>query len=223
MNIPGNTPVGYTLLKPETCTSGVSSYSSPIQGNSTLVQSTDWTSGTWLNTPPSVKYANGSMIVDCSEGSDFWRGGECGFTKDSGHALLTDLAPESSRSVSFRADFHERYDQAGVLVRVNSEVWVKAGIEIVDGLPHAAVVATRNRSDWSLWPVPAWADRLITVRATRADESITIHIRVDEEPWQMIRQAPLDAGVITLAGPMCCSPQRGGLRVTFSHSGPDSP
>lgn len=175
-----------------------------------------WSAGTWLNTPPEIQEDGGRLLVTTAMGSDFWRTTSYGFTRDSGHALLTPLPGDTAVEVGFVADFDELYDQAGALVRVDPRTWLKAGIELADGAPHVGAVATQGKSDWSLAPVPEWAGREVTVRISRSGDALTVRARVDHEPWRTIRLAPLDPGARALAGPFCCSPERAGLRVRFT-------
>src|SRR5690606_41566187 len=44
-------------------------------------------------------------------------------------------------------------------------------------------------SDWSVAPVPGWAGRLVTVRASRAGDAVTVRARVDDEPFRLVRVA----------------------------------
>ncbi len=71
-------------------------------------------------------------------------------------------------------------------------------------------------SDWSLAPVPDWRGRLVTIRASRSGDALTIRARVDDEPWRLVRVAPLDPDAAVTAGPMCCAPTREGLTVHFT-------
>ncbi len=176
----------------------------------------DWREGRWLNPPPATSFAGGQMIVESVPGSDFWRQTAYGFTRDSGHALLVSYPLDTSLEVTFRCDFDQLYDQAGILIRIDEATWIKAGVEVTDGEPHVAVVATREVSDWSLAPVPSWKGQLVTIRASRSGDAITIRARSADSPWQTIRLAPLASDALVTAGPMCCSPERGGLLVTFT-------
>ena len=176
----------------------------------------DWNDGSWLNPPPASSITDGQMIVESAEGSDFWRQTAYEFSRDSGHALLIPFPLNSAIEVTFRADFDHLYDQAGILIRVDEETWIKAGVEVTDDEPHVAAVATREFSDWSLAPVPSWRGRLVTVRASRAGDAVTIRARSSDAPWQTIRLTPLATDAVATAGPMCCSPERGGLHVTFT-------
>jgi len=197
-------------------------YRRTSENHMSTMTSIGWNDGSWLNPPQTLAFDEDAMIVESVAGSDFWRGTAYGFVRDTGHALLVPFLPNSALEVSFRADFEHLYDQAGMLIRVDEETWIKAGIEMTDGYPHVAVVATRGLSDWSLAPVPDWQGRLVTVRASRAGDAITLRARTPDSSWRTIRLTPLAGDAVVTAGPMCCSPERGGLRVTFTRfdSGP---
>ncbi|MFF4656438.1 DUF1349 domain-containing protein [Streptomyces sp. NPDC001381] len=174
-----------------------------------------WSEGTWLNAPPACHEDGQDLVVTTAGGSDFWRHTAYGFVRDDGHALLTDLPDTSAVEVTFTADFLTRYDQAGLMVRADDQLWVKAGAELTDGVVHVGAVVTRTVSDWSLSPVPEWSDRPVTVRASRFADALTIRARCADGPWRLLRVAPWSAGITSAAGPYCCSPGRSGLLVRF--------
>jgi hypothetical protein len=174
---------------------------------------TDW-AGTWLN-PPVRTWAEGpDLLVEAREGSDFWRVTSYGFVHDDGHALLRPLPDGSAVEVTFTLDYDRQFDQAGVLVRGDEEHWVKAGVEVSDGVPQVGAVVTLGRSDWSVAPVRQWHGRDVTVRVSRAGDALTVRARADGDSWQLVRVAPLPPGDL-LAGPFCCAPTRAGLVVRF--------
>ncbi len=175
----------------------------------------EWDEGEWLNEPGHRVGSGGRLVMRAEEGSDFWRRTSYGFTRDSGHALLWPLAPGRAIQVTFVADLTRLYDQAGLLVRVSDETWIKAGLEYTDGAVHVSTVVTRSVSDWSAAPVPGWAGREVTVRVSRAGDAITVRARTHGGPWVMSRLAPLDPAAPALAGPYCCSPERAGFEATF--------
>jgi uncharacterized protein len=179
-------------------------------------QAVDWAQASWLNPPLSTTTDGGDLVVVTRDRTDFWRTTSYGFVHDDGHALLTDFPNESAVEVTFIADFDELYDQAGVMVRVDERNWIKAGIEMSDGLPHLGAVVTHEVSDWSLAPVPEWAGRRVTVRISRAGDAVTVRARCDDLPWRLIRLAPLGPESVATAGPFCCSPLREGLEVRFT-------
>jgi regulation of enolase protein 1 (concanavalin A-like superfamily) len=176
----------------------------------------EWSDATWLNPPLHTEPDGGALVVTTRRESDFWRATSYGFVRDDGHALLTGFPSGCAVEVEFAARFEELYDQAGLMVRVDAQTWIKAGIEISDGLPQLGAVVTHGRSDWSVAPVPEWSGRRVTVRASRAGDAVTIRARCEDEPWQMVRLAPLDPDATAAAGPFCCSPRREGLSVRFT-------
>ncbi|MFD4949277.1 DUF1349 domain-containing protein [Streptomyces sp. NPDC058239] len=176
----------------------------------------DWDDATWLNPPLDAVSDSAGLLVTTRNHSDFWRTTSYGFVRDNGHALLTALPDAGAIEVTFVADFDTLYDQAGLMVRVDEQTWIKAGVEMTDGVPHLGAVVTRGHSDWSLAPVPDWNGRHITVRASRDGDAVTIRARRDSDPWRMVRLAPLSIEAAASAGPFCCSPQREGLKVRFT-------
>ncbi|MFT7712188.1 DUF1349 domain-containing protein [Clavibacter tessellarius] len=175
-----------------------------------------WTSGSWTTAPAHVEVADDGMRVTAVEGSDAWRTTSYGFVHDTEHALLAPLDQDTAVEVAFRLDFSAQFDQAGVFVKVDDSTWTKAGVERSDGQDGLGAVVTRGMSDWSLAPVPDWHGRLVTIRASRSGDALTVRARVDDEPWRLVRVSPLDPDAAVTAGPMCCAPTRAGFTVLFT-------
>jgi uncharacterized protein len=175
-----------------------------------------WDEGAWLNAPPAVERAGDDLLVTAKNGSDLWRTTSYGFVHDDGHALLVPLPAGRAVEVDFVVDYAEQFDQAGVLVHLDARNWIKSGVEFCDGAPQLGAVVTREVSDWSTAPVPRWAGRSVTIRASRAGDAITVRARSGKEPWQLVRLAPLDPDAPVSAGPYCCAPSRSGLTVRFT-------
>ncbi|MEH3089619.1 MAG: DUF1349 domain-containing protein [Microbacterium arborescens] len=176
----------------------------------------DWSTGTWTNEPERVERDGADLLVTAREGSDAWRVTSYGFVHDDEHALLAPMASGTAVEVAFRLDFAAQFDQAGVFLRVDDETWIKAGVERSDGAESLGAVVTHGSSDWSLAPVDGWSGRVVTVRASRSGDAVTIRARVDGEPWRLVRVAPLDPAASVSAGPFCCAPTRSGLTVRFT-------
>ncbi|WP_150307436.1 DUF1349 domain-containing protein [Planctomonas psychrotolerans] len=175
-----------------------------------------WAAGQWTNDPADVRETPDGLRVTAREGSDAWRITSYGFVHDSEHALLAAFEQESAMEVRFRLDFAGQFDQAGIFVRVDEENWIKAGVELSDGMESLGAVVTRGSSDWSLSPVPDWAGEWVTIRASRSGNALTVRARVDAEPWRLVRVAPLAADAAVQAGLFCCAPTRDGFTVLFS-------
>lgn len=180
------------------------------------VDDISWSSGTWTNAPVEALTAGDGLRVTAVEGSDAWRLTSYGFVHDSEHALLAPFPNGTAIEVTFRLDFTDQFDQAGIFVSVDEETWIKAGVERSDGENSLGAVVTRVFSDWSLSPVPDWHGKLVTIRASRSGNALTVRARVDGGDWRLVRVAPLDEEATVTAGPMCCAPSRSGLQVQFT-------
>ena len=174
-----------------------------------------WGPAGWLNPPPAVRRDGDDLIVTAACGSDFWRTTSYGFVHDSGHALLAEFPDATAVEVSFVADFSEQFDQAGLLVRSSAGHWVKAGVELSDGVPQLGAVVTRDVSDWSVSPVPDWRGAVVTVRASRSGDALVVRARTGDDPWRLVRVAPLPPAPLRV-GLYCCAPTRPGLLVRFT-------
>ena len=52
--------------------------------------------------------------------------------------------------VKVTGDYKARFDQAGLMLRIDHENYIKAGIEFVDGKFNLSTVVTHKTSDWSV-------------------------------------------------------------------------
>jgi len=174
-----------------------------------------WRHRDWLNPPPQVSRDQDDLLVTAAQGSDLWRTTSYGFIHDTGHALLTDFPDGTAAEVRFIADFSAQFDQAGLLIRADAEQWIKAGVELADGVLQLGAVVTRGVSDWSVAPVPEWSGHAVVVRASRTGDALTLRARSGDETWRLVRVAPLPPGPLRV-GLLCCAPTRSGLVVRFT-------
>ncbi|MCA5923822.1 DUF1349 domain-containing protein [Curtobacterium oceanosedimentum] len=179
--------------------------------------------GSWTHEPQAAGFDGDVFRVTAVEGSDAWRTTSYGFVHDSEHALLRPTDGPFSVEVSFVLDYAEQFDQAGVFLRVDERNWVKAGVEFSDGSPQLGAVVTRDVSDWSVAPVPEWAGRVVTVRASRDGDAVTVRAWADGEEPRLVRVAYLDPEAVVSAGLLCAGPTRAGLTVSFTGFRVDRP
>jgi regulation of enolase protein 1 (concanavalin A-like superfamily) len=174
-----------------------------------------WKSGNWINHPASSEIVGENFHVRTLPESDFWRNTSYGFIHDSGHALLVDFPDQSAMEVTFLLDFSGQFDQAGIIIHSDSEHWIKSGVETVDGIPQVGAVVTAKNSDWSLAPVPQWAGKEVTIRASRSGNAVTFRGRCDGED-RLIRVAPINPDLPWKAGLHCANPMSNVLEVVFT-------
>lgn len=173
------------------------------------------TDGVWLNEPERWTAEADSLKIITDKGTDFWRETHYGFNRDSGHFLGFPTGGAFTASLRVQGDFQALYDQAGIMVRVDAEHWVKAGIELSDGRAMLASVLTNEQSDWATASYEHDAGDF-WVRATVANGVLRLQVSADGKYWPLMRLAPFPAASSYLVGPMACTPERAGLEVVFS-------
>jgi regulation of enolase protein 1 (concanavalin A-like superfamily) len=182
-------------------------------------QCVEWAAGRWTREPAASRQDGADLVVRAIEGSDYWRTTHYGFIHDDGHGLLAEWPADAAVEVTFDASaLTALYDQAGILLWVGDEQWVKAGLEVSDGVLHLGAVVTNGVSDWSMAPVPDWEGQRVTIRASRSGElgdDITLRAHTASSGWRTLRVAPFPAAAAS-AGPMVCAPMRGDLEVRFT-------
>ena len=80
--------------------------------------------------------------------SDYWRISHYGFTVDDAPFYYATYGGEFEVKVKITGDYKQRFDQAGLMLRINHENYIKAGIEFVDGKYNLSAVVTHKTSDW---------------------------------------------------------------------------
>ena len=125
---------------------------------------------------------------------------------------------EPATFVRFRA-VHQ-YDQAGLIVRLSPECWLKTSIEYEpDGANRlGAVVTNGGWSDWSTQDVPKTLSAVgLRVRREDSDYVVDYTEHADGRAWSQIRVAHLtdDDGGIVECGLYACSPKGEGFVAEF--------
>ena len=171
--------------------------------------------GTWLNPPATWRIEADTLTVVTDHGSDFWRETHYGFTRDTGHFLGVATDGDFSAELRVRAGYSELYDQAGIMVRLDEARWLKAGIELSDGQAMLGSVLTVGQSDWATG-AHGGDPTDIRLRLTVASGVLRLQASPDGQRWPLLRLAPFPIAASYRVGPMCCTPERSGLEVTFS-------
>src|SRR5690606_34643467 len=144
--------------------------------------------------------------------TDFWNNTFYGFRHDNGHFLASEATGDFSAEATFSARFEQLYDQAGVMLRVDGDNWLKCGVEFTDGKLFFSVVVTRDdHSDWSVTPVAGEPTLPVTLRLTRHGQALRVQVRGTDGDWHLVRLCHLCMPLTVEVGPMACSPTRQGL------------
>jgi len=172
---------------------------------------------TWLNPPSQWRSDGGDLIVVTDDRTDFWRKTEYGFIRDDGHFAHRTAEGDFSMEVTFVGKYRTLYDQAGLMLRLDGDRWIKTGVEFVDETMHFSTVVTDDTSDWSLVPLSgAPGDAAVRARLVRKGTTVSTAFQRSDGRWQTTRVAGFPAERACEVGVMCCSPQRAGFEVRFS-------
>ena len=170
---------------------------------------------TWLNKPSDWHLEAGVLRVTTDAETDFWRETHYGFTRDSGHFFGWVTQGDFTAELRVRARYEALYDQAGIMVRIDEAHWMKAGVEMSDGMVLLSSVLTAGKSDWAMGIYPDDPTDF-RIRATVAEGVLRLQISADGITWHLARLSPFPSAEAYSVGPMCCTPERSGLKVVFS-------
>jgi hypothetical protein len=176
----------------------------------------------WYNEPPFWRLDGQVLTVTSDAKTDFWRKTTDGAVYDNGHFYYQPVSGDFIAQVKFGGAYADQYDQAGLMVRLDEATWIKCGVELENGMQHAAVVVTHDYSDYSLEPLPQ-KPLSVWMQMVRSGGRFEIFFSLDGQAYRMIRQAYLtDAEELTI-GVMTASPMGNGFTTVFEGFGVRSP
>lgn len=169
----------------------------------------------WFNEPEKWNIKDNELTMFVTPQSDYWRISHYGFTVDDAPYLYTVRGGEFEVKVKVAGDYTARFDQAGLMLRINEENYIKAGIEYVDGKYNLSTVVTHHTSDWSVItldkPVP-----YVWIKAVRRLDAVEIFYSFDDKEYVMMRNAWLQDNTPVMVGMMAACPDGKGFEVRFS-------
>lgn len=170
----------------------------------------------WFNEPEEWEIKDNSLSMFVTPQSDYWRISHYGFTVDDAPFYYTIYGGEFEVKVKVTGDYKQRFDQAGLMLRIDHENYIKTGIEFVDGKFNISTVVTHKTSDWSVIaldkPVP-----YIWIKAVRRLDAVEIFYSLDDKEYTMMRTAWLQDNIPVMVGLMAASPDGKGFKATFEH------
>lgn len=168
----------------------------------------------WFNEPESWEIKDNTLTMDVTPQSDYWRISHYGFTVDDAPFLYTLRGGEFEAKVKITGDYVARFDQAGLMLRIDKENYIKAGIEYVDGKYNLSAVVTHHTSDWSVIkldkPVP-----FVWIKAVRRLDAVEIFYSFDDKEYTMMRNCWLQDNTPVMVGVMAACPDGNGFKARF--------
>jgi uncharacterized protein len=170
--------------------------------------------GSWSIEPAAWTLDGGVLIATSRPRTDFWRTTHYGFIRHTGHRYGRPVPGDFTAIARFTGDYREQYDQAGLMLSGDERNWIKAGVELVDGVAWLSAVVTREMSDWSL-AVSLDPAEPVWLRMRRRGDAVSVEHSPDGASWRLVRMASLPPGADDDAGPMLACPEADAFTARF--------
>ncbi len=169
---------------------------------------------TWMNPPRRWRREGSALICTADPKTDFWRKTFYGYITDNGHFYYREVKGNFTTAVKITGQYHDLYDQAGLMVRVDANNWMKCGVEFVDGHQNVSVVMTRDFSDWSTARLADGTDAL-WMKVVRKGPALDIFHSLNGKDYVESRVGYLGTGDPVMVGLMCAAPEGKGFEARF--------
>ena len=173
----------------------------------------------WHHEPSEWKVENNHLKLITDAETDFWQRTNYGFRADNGHLLYAEIKGDFVMETKVSCRHKHQYDQAGLMVHVSEDCWVKTSVEYEPDEPNklGAVVTNHGYSDWSTQDVPdTLTEYRLKITRTGSDYKIE-HYDEQTGEWVQLRVFHLFDEPMVKAGVYACSPKGGGFEVAFEY------
>jgi len=168
----------------------------------------------WLNPPAEVNFSAGTVTVKSKPRTDFWRKTFYGYVTDNGHLFSVPVFGDFLFQARVNGKYAALYDQAGLMVRLDEQHWMKCGTELFENKRWASVVFTHDFSDWSTMEDLSQSEAVYW-RVARKKDSIEAQCSKDGQNFLTIRQGYFPPFAEVQVGIMCAAPEGGGFEASF--------
>lgn len=170
----------------------------------------------WFNEPAAWSINGNTLMMEVTPHCDFWRISHYGFCVDDAPYYFADYGGEFEAKVKVTGDYKVRFDQAGLMLRIDHENYIKCGIEFVDGKYNLSCVVTHHTSDWSVITLDKPVE-YIWLKAVRRIDAVEIFFSFDDKEYTLMRIAWLQDNTPVKVGLMAASPDGEGFNAKFEN------
>ncbi|MCF0220461.1 MAG: DUF1349 domain-containing protein [Muribaculaceae bacterium] len=170
----------------------------------------------WFNEPANWSINGKTLKMTVTPHTDYWRISHYGFTVDDAPFLYAQYGGEFEAKVKVSGDYKVRFDQAGMMLRIDAENYIKCGIEYVDGKYNLSTVVTHKTSDWSVIELDKPVE-FVWIKAVRRLDAIEIFYSFDDKNYTMMRNAWMQDNTPIMVGVMAASPDGEGFEAKFEN------
>lgn len=161
----------------------------------------------WLNEPTRYTLGAGLEIYTDPQ-TDFWQTTHYGFQRDDGHCLLTRVSEDFSLLTRVEFQPCQRYDQCGLMVRIDPMNWIKVSTEYENQNTSrlGSVVTNLGYSDWATQDIASIYHEMWYRISKRGNDFLLEH-SYDGLMWHQLRITHLHKPAEVYAiGVYACSP-----------------
>ena len=159
----------------------------------------------WFNEPEKWEIKDNALTMFVTPQCDYWRISHYGFTVDDAPFYYATYGGEFEVKVKITGDYKSRFDQMGLMLRIDHENYIKAGVEFVDGKFNLSTVVTHKTSDWSVITLDKTPD-FVWIKAVRRLDAVEIFYSYDDKTYTMMRNAHLQDNTPVMVGLIAASP-----------------
>ena len=168
----------------------------------------------WYNAPKNYTIEEEKLTIEVTPLSDYWRKTHYGFTVDDGPFYYTTRGGEFEVSVKITGEYKTRFDQMGLMLRIDEKHWIKTGVEYVDGVYNFSVVVTNDYSSWNVIALKE-KPKSIWIKAVRKIDAVEIFYSLDGKIYHMSNLAYFPEHKPAMVGMMAASPDGHGFKAIF--------
>lgn len=169
----------------------------------------------WFNEPEQWEVKDKrTFVMQVPPQTDYWRISHYGFTVDDAPFYYATYGGEFEVKVRITGNYKTTFDQMGLMLRIDHQNWVKAGVEFVNGKQNVSTVVTHNTSDWSVVELDR-APQSLWIKAVRRLDAIEVFYSIDDKKYTMLRTCWLQDNCPVMVGLMGASPDGDGFEATF--------
>ena len=175
----------------------------------------------WFCQPTMFSLEEPGLTIWPDAKTDFWQRTHYGFQNDNGHLMYAEMEGDFVMTTVVRFSPVHQYDQAGLMVRLSSDFWIKTSIEYETDEPNrlGAVVTRHGYSDWSTQDIAKnILEYQLRIRRER-DDYIVDYRPSEAESWTQLRMAHLEniKQAAVQCGLYACSPIEAGCKAQFEY------
>ena len=173
----------------------------------------------WTREPGGFEVKGDTILITTAPHTDLWQRTYYHFQNDNAPVLQMKTR-EKFFSFVVKTDFtqsHQRFDQCGIVMYLDSENWLKGSVEYEnDKFQHLGSVATNGGySDWATTAIPADV-KTMWYRFSRREDDYCIECSTNGTDFSQMRICHMAEGGGTIRfGIYACSPEDSSFRATF--------